>query len=167
MRCPYCGNEEDKVIDSRLAEGGLSTRRRRECRGCGERFTTFERYEETRIMVVKRSGLLEPFQREKVVAGLKKAFEKRGVSPELVEEITDQLEEHLRTNYPREVPSREIGRWILGRLREVDGVAYLRFASVYKGFQDLQEFGREIGDLLEKSSPPKQAKRVEEVEWDR
>ena len=165
MKCPYCGNVEDRVVDSRLADEGLSIRRRRQCESCARRYTTFERLEEIPLLVLKRSGAVEPYSREKVLAGVRKAFQKRPATEEDLQNLADDLEEFLRENHPREAASREIGRWILGRLRAMDEVAYLRFASVYKGFQDASEFDREIGYLLEKKSPPKSRQMEEVAEW--
>lgn len=156
MRCPYCKGVEDKVIDSRLAEEGVSIRRRRECLGCGRRYTTFERAEPVGLRIVKRSGEHEPYLREKVVAGLTKAMKNRPVDAATIERIADEIEEQIRARGQEEVPSDEIGLAILDQLREVDEVAYVRFASVYKDFQELTDFEKEVGQLLLKRTPPKQ-----------
>jgi transcriptional repressor NrdR len=153
MRCPYCSNEEDKVVDSRMAEEGRSIRRRRECLECGRRFTTFERIEEVPLLVAKRNGVEEPFDRSKIISGLEAATKNRPVSPAEIEAITDDVEEAMRVDGRRPVPSAEIGREVLERLRHVDEVAYLRFASVYKDFQELDDFEKELGLLLKKSAP--------------
>ena len=153
MRCPYCGVEEDKVVDSRLAEEGRVIRRRRECLGCGRRYTTFERAEEVPLLVVKRNGDEEPFERSKVVEGILRACKNRPVSPPEVEELVDDVEESMRATGERPVPTSVIGREVLERLRNLDEVAYLRFASVYKDFQELTDFERELGLLLKKSPP--------------
>lgn len=154
MRCPYCDNAEDKVVDSRLAEEGRAIRRRRECLRCGRRFTTFERAEEVPLLVAKRSGEEQAFDREKVIAGIRSACKNRPVSDAAVQEIALDVEELLRAEGRRPVASADIGREVLERLRVLDEVAYLRFASVYKDFQELTDFERELG-LLQKKSPPK------------
>lgn len=154
MRCPYCSAEEDKVVDSRVAEEGRAIRRRRECLGCGRRYTTFERPEEVPLLILKRSGVEEPFLREKVTEGIRRACKNRPVSEGEIAAVVDDVEEAMRLDGRRPVPSAEIGREILERLRELDDVAYLRFASVYKDFQELNDFERELG-LLAKKSPPK------------
>lgn len=154
MRCPYCGVEEDKVVDSRIAEEGRAIRRRRECLGCTRRYTTFERAEEVPVLVVKRSGTEEPFERAKIVSGIKKACKNRPVPDHVIDEIADDVEDAMRASTLRPVPTSEVGREILERLRDVDEIAYLRFASVYKDFQELDDFERELG-LLQKKSPPK------------
>jgi transcriptional repressor NrdR len=153
VRCPYCGTEEDKVVDSRLAEDARAIRRRRECIGCGRRYTTFERAEETPLLVVKRNGVEEPFDRQKIVAGLISACKNRPVTLAAVESFAEDVEEAMRASQVRPVPSAEIGREVLERLRELDDVAYLRFASVYKDFQELNDFERELGQLLKKLPP--------------
>jgi transcriptional repressor NrdR len=156
MRCPYCESREDKVVDSRLAEGGRAIRRRRECIGCGRRYTTFERAEEVPLLIAKRSGEEEPFERDKVIEGVRRACKNRPVSEADILTIADDVEEAMRADSRRPVPSAEIGREVLERLRLIDEVAYLRFASVYKDFQELDDFEKELGLLL-KRSPPKAA----------
>src|SRR5947209_4911192 len=146
MRCPACTSLDDKVVDSRLADDGAAIRRRRECLACGRRFTTFERLEEAPLIVVKRSGDREPFRRSKVVAGVLAAAKNRPVSAEAVEALGADLEEAIRAR-GGEATSEEIGRAVLERLRDLDDVAYLRFASVYKGFTDVGDFEREAGLL--------------------
>jgi transcriptional repressor NrdR len=153
MRCPYCDNEEDKVVDSRVAEDARAIRRRRECLGCGRRFTTFERAEETPLLVVKRNGVEEPFDRQKIVSGLISACKNRPVTLAAVESLAEDVEEAMRASTARPLPSAEIGREVLERARELDDVAYLRFASVYKDFQELTDFERELGQLLKKLPP--------------
>ncbi len=153
MRCPYCESEEDKVVDSRLAEEGRAIRRRRECIGCGRRYTTFERAEEVPLLISKRSGGEEPFDRSKVIEGVRRACKNRPVSEADILTIADDVEEAMRSDVRRPVPSAEIGREVLERLRLLDEVAYLRFASVYKDFQELDDFERELGLLLKKSPP--------------
>jgi transcriptional repressor NrdR len=152
--CPYCGNEEDKVVDSRTAEEGRAIRRRRECLNCGRRYTTFERAEEVPLLVAKRNGVEEPFDLDKVVAGIRMAVKNRPVTEAEVTALSEDVEEAMRADSRRPIPSSEIGREVLERLRELDDVAYLRFASVYKDFQELDDFEREMGVLL-KRSPPK------------
>jgi transcriptional repressor NrdR len=154
VRCPYCESEEDKVVDSRLAEEGRAIRRRRECIGCGRRYTTFERAEEVPLLIAKRSGEEEPFERDKVIEGVRRACKNRPVSEADILAIADDVEEAMRADSRRPVPSAEVGREVLERLRLLDEVAYLRFASVYKDFQELDDFEREVGLLL-KRSPPK------------
>ena len=143
MRCPYCESEEDKVVDSRLAEEGRAIRRRRECIGCGRRYTTFERAEEVPLLIAKRSGEEEPFDRGKVIEGVRRACKNRPVSEADILTIADDVEEAMRADLRRPVPSAEIGREVLERLRLLDEVAYLRFASVYKDFQELDDYERE------------------------
>ena len=159
MRCPHCKELEDKVVDSRLAEDGLAIRRRRECLSCGGRFTTFERSEPVGLRVLKRSGIAEPYDRSKVVGGLMKACKNRPVSDADIERLADEIEEHLREGGRKEVPSAEVGLSILDRLRDVDEVAYIRFASVYRDFQELTDFEKEVGLLLDKRTPPKQLQK--------
>ncbi len=149
MRCPWCGHLDDKVIDSRSADDGGAVRRRRECLRCHRRFTTFERMVEVGLSVVKRDGAREPFDRAKVVSGVAKAIKNRPVSPEQVDELAARVEEKLRRRGPL-VTSQEVGLEVLGQLRRLDDVAYLRFASVYKDFQELTDFERELGVLLQK-----------------
>jgi transcriptional repressor NrdR len=144
---------DDKVVDSRQADDGSAIRRRRECLQCGRRFTTFERVEEVPLVVVKRSGEREPFDRLKVVAGLKAACKNRPVDDVTLETLATEVEESLRLDGP-EVTSQQIGLTVLDRLRRVDEVAYVRFASVYKGFDDASDFEREVG-LLTKHTEPK------------
>ena len=153
VRCPTCASVEDKVVDSRTADDGAAIRRRRECLECGHRFTTYERIEETPLVVVKRSGQREPFDREKVAAGVRAALKNRPVTDEQVQVLTSEVEESLRLAGP-DLSSQEVGLAVLERLRHLDEVAYLRFASVYKDFADLRDFEREVG-LLTKSTEPK------------
>ena len=148
-----CASVDDKVVDSRLADDGAAIRRRRECLGCGRRFTTFERVEEAGFTVVKRSGHREPFERAKVVAGIRAAAKNRPVPDERMEAVAAEVEEELRLVGP-EVTTQQVGLAVLERLRDLDDVAYVRFASVYKGFEDLGDFEREVG-LLTKATEPK------------
>ena len=152
MRCPTCLSIDDKVVDSRLADEGVAIRRRRECLGCGRRFTTFERIEEVALVVLKRSGLREPFRRAKIVAGVASAAKNRPVRPEQLENLAADVEESLRLE-GSEVTSDRVGAIVLERLRALDEVAYVRFASVYKGFDDLGDFEREVSALSKADEP--------------
>jgi transcriptional repressor NrdR len=158
MRCPWCGHAETKVVDSRPAEDGGSIRRRRECESCGRRFTTFERAPGLGLRVIKRDGAKEPYDREKMIGGLRKAFVNRPVSDEDVSELATRVENELRPKGP-EVTTQEIGLEVLAQLRAADDVAYLRFASVYKDFQQVTDFEKELGLLLQKREPKRPAKR--------
>ena len=153
MRCPACARLDDKVVDSRQAEDGVTIRRRRQCLVCGQRFTTFERVEEVILMIVKRSGDRVPFDRSKVVDGIASAAKGRPVSASTIAAIAAELEDQFRLVGP-EVHSEQVGLAVLERLRELDQVAYVRFASVYKGFDDAADFQREIR-LLTKATAPK------------
>jgi transcriptional repressor NrdR len=155
MRCPYCRALEDRVIDSRTAEDGAAIRRRRECEACGQRFTTFERAEPVSLIVMKRSGEQVPYSREKIVSGIRKACVNRPVTEEEIQGVADQVQEVVRAASSGPVPSQEIGLAVLDRLRALDEVAYLRFASVYKDFQAVTDFEAELGSLLAKGLPPK------------
>ena len=148
MRCPYCDHDEDKVVDSRSAREGSVIRRRRECLKCERRFTTYERIDEIPTMVIKKDGRREKFERQKVLAGLLHACEKRPVSMGLLEQIVNDAEIYVADSPERERPSPEIGSLIMERLRQVDKVAYVRFASVYLDFKDVNEFMAELQDLL-------------------
>ena len=148
MKCPFCGHQEDKVVDSRASSDGVSIRRRRECLGCGKRFTTYEHIEEQPLMIVKKDGRREPFDRHKLLAGLVKACEKRPVSMDDLEHLVDELERELSQHFEREAPSREVGERVMKRLHALDPVAYVRFASVYREFKDVEQFMRELKDLL-------------------
>jgi transcriptional repressor NrdR len=152
MKCPYCNEDDDKVVDSRAAEGGRSIRRRRECLRCKRRFTTYEHVETTtRMMVIKKDGSRVPYDRQKMLDGLQKACYKRQVPAERILEIVDETEEELFRKHEREVQSMEIGRMLAERLKRVDQVAYVRFASVYKEFRDLDDFLDEVREVLETS----------------
>lgn len=153
MRCPWCQSLDDKVVDSRLAEEGGAIRRRRECLSCNRRYTTYERLEEAPLWVIKRGGEREPFDRSKLVSGVRSAAKNRPVSEMQLEELAQQVEDALRGEGV-ELTSEQIGRAVLERLRDLDEVAYLRFASVYKGFEDVGDFEREVG-LLTKTTEPK------------
>ena len=151
LRCPYCKNDNDRVIDSRSSTDGFAIRRRRECLECGRRFTTYERTEETPLRVVKKDGSRVPFDRSKILRGLLKACEKRPVSLEALEDITSRVERVLSEEYDREVPSKVIGSLVVEELRRLDHVAYVRFASVYREFKDVAQFLEELKPLIEKA----------------
>jgi transcriptional repressor NrdR len=148
MKCPFCGGLDNKVIDSRLSQGDEVTRRRRECEACGRRFTTYERIELVLPMVVKKDGRREVFDRMKVTAGLRRACEKRPVSTDSLDALVDKIERSLVESGDKEVDSSEIGERVMQRLRELDQVAYVRFASVYRSFKDIHEFMAELSQLL-------------------
>src|SRR5438093_2809381 len=150
MRCPKCGGIEDKVIDSRLSKDGFSSRRRRECVRCEHRFTTYEEIERADIRVIKRDSRGEPFDRHKLLAGITKACEKRPISIEQLEKAVEEIITDLERNYPREISSQIIGAKVMEKLHELDEVAYVRFASVYRQFQDIGEFIDEIQSLEKK-----------------
>lgn len=151
MRCPYCKENDDKVVDSRSTEGGLSIRRRRECLRCKRRFTTYERVEEVvRLTVVKHDGSRVPYDREKIAESIRRAAYKRRITSERVERIVDEVEEYLVGRFEKEVSSTTIGERVAAVLRRVDKVAYVRFASVYRQFEDVGEFIDEAQDVLER-----------------
>ena len=147
MKCPFCGNLEDRVVDSREAEDGLAIRRRRECLNCKRRFTTYEEIEEKPFLVVKRDGRREPFDRKKLEVGILKACEKRPVSLETIETLIEHLVRKLRTEFYGEISSKEIGEEVIEELRKIDEVAYVRFASVYRQFKEAVEFAEEVKKL--------------------
>jgi transcriptional repressor NrdR len=147
MRCPYCKVDDDRVVDSRVRQGGSVIRRRRQCNACRRRYTTLEQVERTLIRVIKKDGTRVPFEREKVLHGLLKACDKRPVSQQTLEEIADQVEAAVAERLEAEVPSKEIGELVMERLRQVDQVAYVRFASVYREFKDVSEFLDEVWHL--------------------
>jgi transcriptional repressor NrdR len=153
VRCPTCSSVDDKVVDSRLADDGVAIRRRRECLRCGRRFTTYERLEESPLTVTKRSGQRQPFDRAKVIAGVRAAAKNRPITPAQMEALAAEVEESMRLE-GADVTSQQVGLAVLDHLRTVDDVAYLRFASVYKDFADIGDFEREVG-LLTKSTEPK------------
>jgi transcriptional repressor NrdR len=157
MRCPWCGADDDRVVDSRPADGGSAIRRRRACNACGRRFSTYERVERVGLVVRKRDGTTEPFDREKVASGISKATKNRPVSRVEVDDLIARVEVRLRRKGP-EVTSQQVGIEVLQQLRTIDEVAYLRFASVYKDFQELTDFERELGALL-KREPAKRRGR--------
>jgi transcriptional repressor NrdR len=150
MKCPYCGYKEDKVVDSRATAEESAVRRRRECLKCGKRFTTYEYIEEVSLMVIKKDGRREPFDRKKVLAGIIKALEKRPVGIEKMEEIVTQIERAIQKKSDREVSSSRIGELVMEKLKSLDDVAYVRFASVYRQFKDVGQFMTELKDILGK-----------------
>lgn len=150
MKCPYCGEVDNKVIDSRLSKDGNVIRRRRECIICTRRFTTYEHIEEIPIMIIKKDGRREVFSREKVRSGMKKACQKRDISMNMIEEFIDELERDLRETGEKEIPAAEVGEKIMSMLHELDDVAYVRFASVYREFKDVNDFVDELKSLLSK-----------------
>jgi transcriptional repressor NrdR len=148
MKCPFCGASDDRVVDSRESREGEVIRRRRECESCGRRFTSYETIEEIPYMVVKKDGRREAFDRKKLRAGLVKACEKRPISPAQLDAIVDEIETRLHDTEEREVGTTDIGARVMDRLRELDKVAYVRFASVYRKFEDVDEFLNELKTLL-------------------
>lgn len=157
MRCPSCGFGEDKVVDSRSTKDGTVIRRRRECLKCGHRFTTYEYIELAQLMVVKKDGRREEFDRGKIVQGILKACEKRPVAIEKIEEITDKIVSELQAEFRNEVASSEIGERVMKYLRDLDEVAYVRFASVYRHFEDITEFMEELRNLLRQAKAAKES----------
>ena len=150
MRCPYCGNLEDRVVDSRETGDGQATRRRRECLGCSRRFTTYERIEEILPAVVKKDGRREPFDRKKILEGLTRACQKRPVSAAQIEALVSAVERQAQELGEKEIPSRVVGEAVMARLRELDQVAFVRFASVYRSFEDVGDFMSELEGLAGK-----------------
>ncbi len=150
MRCPFCGHPKDKVVDSRETGSGDAIRRRRECLECGRRFTSYERVEEIPFLVVKKDGRREPFDRRKLLAGLHRACEKRPIPAKALDAVADAIEQMMQDSPDREVEAGVIGEKVMARLKELDKVAYVRFASVYRQFEDVQEFMAELKDLLDR-----------------
>ena len=159
MRCPYCSSIDNKVVDSRMGKEGDSIRRRRECLKCEGRFTTYERVEEVLPSVIKKDGRREPFDRLKILNGLKKACEKRPISTEMLEKTVEEIEKSLQEKGLKEIPSTVIGEEVMERLHKLDEVAYVRFASVYRSFRDINEFMSELKDILSN----KETKAVKEA----
>ena len=149
MKCPYCGYQESKVVDSRHSEDGLSIRRRRECLSCQKRFTTYETVECLPIVVIKRGGIRQAFGRNKILNGMLRACEKRPVPMQMLENATDEIEQSIQNSLDREVSTTQIGELVMERLKPLDEVAYVRFASVYRQFKDIDSFMRELNKLLE------------------
>jgi transcriptional repressor NrdR len=149
MKCPFCAHLEDKVVDSREGKDGRVIRRRRECLKCAKRFTSYERIDEIPLMVIKKDDRREPFDRNKIMGGLRRACEKRPVSTAAMEAVTDEIEQMLQDSPEREIATVAIGERVMERLRVMDTVAYVRFASVYRQFQDVDQFMRELKEILE------------------
>jgi transcriptional repressor NrdR len=150
MRCPFCRHQGNRVVDSRMSGDGATIRRRRMCSACRRRFTTYERIEEAAPMVVKKDNRREPYDRAKIVAGIKKACEKRPVPMEMIEELADRIEAAVADRGGKEVPSSFIGSTVMTELHRLDQVAYVRFASVYRSFKDIEEFMHELEDLIQR-----------------
>ncbi|PLX97591.1 MAG: transcriptional regulator NrdR [Desulfuromonas sp.] len=148
MKCPFCSCIDTRVVDSRLGKEGNSIRRRRECSECNRRFTTYERVEDILPLVVKKDGRREPFDRHKIIAGMQRACEKRPVSIATIEKIVDQLEMEFQESPEREIPASSVGEAVMKALHDLDEVAYVRFASVYRQFKDINEFMQELKDIL-------------------
>ncbi|NLA11982.1 MAG: transcriptional repressor NrdR [Firmicutes bacterium] len=148
MKCPYCGTQDSRVLDSRATQEGAAIRRRRECYGCMNRFTTMEKIEEEPLVVIKRDGRRELFDGNKVLQGLFRAGQKRDIPLAVWQELVESLEQELRSSYVKEIPAGEIGEFVLERLRQIDEVAYVRFASVYRQFPDIETFKKELEEML-------------------
>jgi len=148
MKCPFCGFQEDKVVDSRTSKNGMAIRRRRECLQCQKRFTTYEQVEEVLPMVVKKDNRREPFDRLKIVAGMRKACEKRPISTEQIEIAVDEIEKNIQNKMDKEINANEVGEQVMRKLAEMDEVAYVRFASVYRQFKDINAFMDELKIIL-------------------
>jgi transcriptional repressor NrdR len=151
MRCPKCGNQDDKVIDSRASKEGSTIRRRRECLKCNHRFTTYEEIEHEGLVIVKRDGRREPFSKEKLLSGVRKACQKRPISPKVIEDLVEKIVDEITDKYESEVPGMAIGERVMEGLRELDEVAYVRFASVYRNFKEATEFVQAVKKLEEES----------------
>ncbi len=147
MRCPKCGGQEDRVVDSRASREGATIRRRRECTACNHRFTTYEEIERDQLMVLKRDGRREEFSRDKLLSGLRKACQKRPISPKAIEDVVDKIVDVVTSKFEREVPAEFVGKMVMDGLREIDDVAYVRFASVYRRFQEATDFVQEVRKL--------------------
>ena len=160
MKCPFCGSDDDKVIDSRASNDGSAIRRRRKCQVCSRRYTTYERIEEVPLRVVKRDGTRVPFDRQKILSGILKACEKRPVGIQLLEDVVGRIERQCSENFDREVKTTFIGELVMKELRTLDQVAYVRFASVYRQFRDVSQFLEELRPMLEK----REAKREEDAD---
>ena len=152
MKCPYCNNLEDKVIDSRIGKDGEIIRRRRECLGCAKRFTTHEKIEDKLPLIVKKDGRREPYGREKMMEGMKKACQKRPISIEAIEKIADKIEQDIVSRGVKEIKGAELGEKVMHELHDLDDVAYVRFASVYRSFKDISDFMEEMKTLVKDKS---------------
>lgn len=150
MKCPYCGHSETRVIDKREPEDRKTVRRRRECTKCGKRFTTYERVETLDILVIKKDGLREPFDRDKIRSGIVKACIKRPVTAQQIDKIVDEIEAEVRLRPEKEITSKKIGEMVISKLKKFDKVAYVRFASIYREFTDLRDFQKALKELLKK-----------------
>ncbi len=150
MKCPFCGHDEDRVIDSRPAEDGAAIRRRRECIQCNSRFTTYEKVESLPLLVIKKDGSREPFDPDKILSGLLKACEKRPVSTDQLRDVLTYVEGQIQGSVNREISSRDIGELVMSKLKDIDEVAYVRFASVYRQFKDVHSFLEELNEMLSK-----------------
>ncbi len=159
MKCPYCDHQSSRVLDSRTSDDHGVIRRRRECAGCGRRFTTYERAAELQLFIIKKDGRREPFDRAKIIAGMTKACEKRSVGREVIEEAADRVARRARDQLSDEVPTARIGALVMEELREIDEVAYVRFASVYKEFRDTDSFVKEVESLAAEPPAPRQGRR--------
>jgi len=153
VKCPYCKQDNNRVIDSRASDDAFAIRRRRECNECGRRYTTYEKVEETMLRVIKKDGTREPFDRGKILSGLLKACEKRPVSTQELEETADRIERRCHETFDREIDSKAIGAFVMEELKRIDQVAYVRFASVYREFKDVAQFLDELKPFLEKHDP--------------
>jgi len=164
MKCPFCDYPDSRVLDSRTSDDHTVVRRRRECPECSRRFTTYERATEVQPFVIKKDGRREPFDREKIVAGMTKACEKRSIGRDAIEEAADRIVRQARDQLSDEVPTSRIGCWVMEALRSIDDVAYVRFASVYKEFHDTDSFVKEIESLVGNAPAPRRRKRGQQVE---
>src|SRR5450830_275090 len=160
MRCPQCGTRDTRVVDSRDLDESATIRRRRECPACTVRFTTYERVEAARLVVVKRDGIRQEFARDKLAAGLAKALTRRPVAEDAAERAADEIESELRSSGVSEIPSSRIGALAMEKLRAIDHIAYIRFASVYQSFEDLEDLKREVDALFAERGTPKRGKKV-------
>jgi transcriptional repressor NrdR len=160
MRCPQCGTRDTRVVDSRDLDESATIRRRRACEACGTRFTTYERVEAARLVVVKRDGVRQEFDREKLASGLAKALTRRPVAEDAADRAADEIEAQLRSSGVSEVPSSRIGVLAMEKLRALDHIAYIRFASVYESFEDLEDLKREVDSLFAENAPSKKARRA-------
>ncbi|MCK4422806.1 MAG: transcriptional repressor NrdR [Candidatus Omnitrophica bacterium] len=148
MKCPFCGQLSDKVVDSRISQEGDSIRRRRECQNCQKRYTTYEHVEEIPLMIIKKDARREPFDKNKILAGIRKACEKRPISVAAMEELADEVEREVYKKYKDEVMGRDIGQMVMARLHALDEIAYVRFASVYRQFKDVRQFMEEVEEFI-------------------
>jgi len=151
MRCPKCGGQEDRVVDSRASREGATIRRRRECTACNHRYTTYEEVEHDQLMVLKRDGRREEFSKDKLLSGLRKACQKRPISPKAIEDLVERIVDVVGGKFDREVPAEFVGKMVMDGLREIDDVAYVRFASVYRRFQEATDFVQEVKKLEAKT----------------